>query len=81
MEPSQREVLGPRSYSDRLCAAGRGAGAGATLAEAAGRRGAGRSNRDTAETLRRALDRDDGGRTVRARQLGLTREGLYDYMA
>jgi transcriptional regulator of acetoin/glycerol metabolism len=27
--------------------------------------------------LRRALDRNDGRRTVTARQLGLTREGLY----
>jgi len=26
------------------------------------------------------LDRNDGRRTVTARQLGLTREGLYNYM-
>ena len=30
--------------------------------------------------LRRALDRNDGRRTVTARQLGLTREGFYNYM-
>ena len=67
------DVLTPSQLSSRLLGI---LEAGSAAGEA---RESLRAQMDRVESwlLRRALDRNDGRRTVTARQLGLTREGLY----
>jgi DNA-binding NtrC family response regulator len=70
------EVLTPTRLSPRLLGIAEPAAAAGANGESL------RAQLDRVESLllRRALDRNDGRRTVTARQLGLTREGLYKKM-